>query len=173
MRSRLPRISAPERGFTLLEVTVSVALLMLVTAAMLASFATMQRTAARESSRSEAADQVRLTMERMSKEIRQAVDIYPTSTVDYLEMDTYVEGTVQHVIYDARVDNILTRTIDGSTITLLERLDVTAVWTYSPDVTDPSVINVSLIAKPEKFKHDVATIELESEVQLRNRTGEN
>lgn len=169
----MPRISAPERGFTLLEVTISVALLMLVSAAMLASFATMQRTAARESARSEAADQVRLTMDRISREIRQAVDIYPTSTADYLEMDTYVEGSVQHVIYDARTANLLTRTIDGNTVTMLERLDVTAVWSYTPDVADPSVISVTLVAKPEKFKQDEATIELESQVQLRNRTGAN
>lgn len=171
MRSLWRRISAPERGFTLVEMSVTSGILLLLVTGMLAMFMTMQRTAVRQQSRSETADQVRFTMDRMLKEVRQAYDIIPGSTTSYLEMDTFVGGVAKRIIYDARTPNVLTRTEDGNTIVLLERLDVTTVWSYSPDVTDPSVITVTLIAYPDKFESDDTTVELTSEVKLRNRSG--
>jgi type II secretory pathway pseudopilin PulG len=170
MRSLWRRTSARDGGFTIVEVTITGGLFMLVLATMLLSFNTIQRTAVRQSSRSETSDAVRLTMDRMTKEIRQATDIIPGSDGDYLEMDTYIGGVEKRIIYDATTPNTLARMEDGDTVTLLERLTVTTVFTYVPETTDPSVITITLTAKPEKFSGDVTTVSLTSEVELRNRS---
>ena len=169
MRSHLRRISAPESGFTLLELVSTTALLGLVVASMLGLFAGLQRTAARETSRSQTTDLVRVAIDRMTKDIRQATAIDPSSSASVLDMQTFVAGVERNVVYDASGADLLTRTTDGTTVTLLERMTLTAVFAYSPDVTDPSVITISVIAKPEKFSKDVAEISLSSEVKLRNR----
>lgn len=169
MRSHSPRTSASEAGFTLLEVVTTTTLLLVVVGSMLGFFRGLQENTAREVSRSETADQVRLAMDRMAKDIRQATEIHPGASATVLDMDTYVNGTIKRVIYDATGTNVLTRSVNGNSVVLLERMTITTVFTYAPDANDPSVITVSVTARPEKFSKDVAEISLTSEVQLRNR----
>ena len=151
-----------------MEVIVTSSLLMLAVTAMLTLFNGIQQTAARQQSRSETSDQVRLAMERMTKEIRQATNIRAGSTGTSLDMDAYVGGEEKHVTWTL-ADGELTRTIDGSTITMVERVQVSGIFTYTPDATDPSVISITLVAKPETFQKDVSEITLTSEIKLRNR----
>jgi len=166
---RLRRRLTDERGFTLLELVTASALLMITVASMLSVFETLQRAAVREQSRAETTDQVRISMDRMTKEIRQAETIRAGSTASFLDMDTYIDGQPKHIIYDATEPNVLKRTVDGNTVTLLERLTISALFTYEPDATDPAVITVELVAKPEKFQRDPTEIALQSQVKLRNR----
>ncbi|HEX9774948.1 MAG TPA: prepilin-type N-terminal cleavage/methylation domain-containing protein [Actinomycetota bacterium] len=165
----MPRTSAREDGFTLVELVITGALMMVVLAAMLGIFSGLQRSAVRQASRSETADQVRLTMDRMIKEIRQSTAINAASTASYLDMETFIGGTPANVVYDATTPGILKRTEDGVTLIVLERLTVNALWTYSPDAANPSTITVTLTAKPEKFLADIAEVSLASEVERRNR----
>ena len=167
MRSLFRRISAREEGFTLLELVVVTTLLMVVMTAILTGFEVVQKASVRESSRSEETDQVRLTMEQLTKEIRQASDVRSGSSASYLDIDTYINGTSIHVTYRAS-GTTLTRTANGVTLTLLDRLSTTSLFSYDPSVTDPTVITVTLQASPQYFKTDSTLITLTSEVKLRN-----
>lgn len=172
MRSLFRRISAREEGFTLVELVTASALLMLVLVSMFTVFAGLQRFGARQASRSESTDIVRLAMERITKEVRQAKLIRTTSDADYLDMDTYINGVETRIIYDATSGTELRRTVGGNTLPVVERLLSTAIFGYSTDPATgatPSVVTVHLVVRPEKFSNDQAEIAIDSEVQLRNR----
>ena len=167
MSSLFRRISAREEGFTLLELVVVTALLMVVITAILTSFEVVQKASVRESSRSEETDSVRLAMEQMTKEIRQASDVRAGSSASFLDIDTYINGTATHVSYTAS-GTTLTRTANGVTLPLLTRLSTTSLFSYDPSVTDPSVITITIQDSPQYFKTDSTLITLTSEVQIRN-----
>jgi type II secretory pathway pseudopilin PulG len=167
MSSLFRRISAREEGFTLLELVVVTALLMVVITAILTSFEVVQKASVRESSRSEETDSVRLAMEQMTKEIRQAADVRAGSSASFLDIDTYINGNATHVSYTAS-GTTLTRTANGVTLPLLTRLSTTSLFSYDPSVTDPSVITITIQDSPQYFKTDSTLITLTSEVQIRN-----
>jgi len=167
MRSLFRRISAREEGFTLVELVIVTGLMLIVLTAILTAFSVIQRASVRESARSEESDSVRIAMERMTKEIRQAVDVRAGSSATFLDIDTYISGIETRVSYTAS-GTTLTRTSGSSTTTMLERLSSTSVFSYDPDVSNPSVVTVTLGANPEYFKTDSTVITLTSEVKLRN-----
>lgn len=169
MRSLWRRISARDDGVSLVELVMTTMMLGLVVGAMLSSFSSLQRAAARESSRSQTTDEVRLAMDRMTKDIRQAISIRAGSGPSYLEMDTFIDGVESRVIYDASSGTHLTRSVDGPSVRILERLQSTAVFLYAPDVLDPALVSITLVSKPENFSVDQSDVTLTSEVQLRNR----
>ena len=125
MRSLFRRISAREEGFTLLELVVVTTLLMIVMTAILTSFEVVQKASVRESSRSEEMDTVRLAMEQMTKEIRQATDVRAGSSASFLDIDTYLNGVATHISFTA-TGTTLKRTAKGVTLTLLSRLSTTS-----------------------------------------------
>jgi Tfp pilus assembly protein PilW len=161
------KIRAREEGFTLIELMMVCVLLMVVMTAILTAFNVIQTASVRESARSEESDQVRLAMERLSKEIRQASGVRAGSSTTFLDIDTYVNGTETHISYTAS-GTTLSRTIDGETTTMLERLSSTDVFAYDPSVSSPSVVTITLAAKPEFYNTDATVITLTSEIKLRN-----
>jgi len=167
MSSLFRRISAREEGFTLLELVVVTTLLMIVMTTILTSFEVVQKASVRESSRSEETDTVRLAMEQMTKDIRQASDVRAGSSASFLDIDTYLNGVAMHVSYTAS-GTTLKRTANGVTLTLLSRLANTSLFTYDPSVTSPSVVTVTLESSPQYFKADTTLITLTSEIKLRN-----
>jgi type II secretory pathway pseudopilin PulG len=167
MSSLFRRISAREEGFTLIELGIVTGLLMIVLVSILSVFSVVERASVRESARSQESDQVRLAMERLSKEIRQADDVRAGSGATFLDIDSYVNGTATHIVYNT-AGNTLTRTANGSTTKLLERLSSTSIFSYDPDVTNPSVVTVTLGAKPEFYNTDATVVTLTSEIQIRN-----
>jgi len=167
MSSLFRRISAPEEGFTLLELVVVTTLLMIVMTSILTSFEVVQKASVRESSRSEETDNVRLAMEQMTKEVRQATDVRAGSSASFLDIDTYLNGVATHVSYTAS-GTTLNRTANGVTLPLLVRLSTTSLFTYDPSVTEPSVITITIQDSPQYFKTDSTLITLTSEIQLRN-----
>ena len=167
MSSLFRKISAREEGFTIIELMMVCSLLMIVMVAILSAFSVVQTASVRETARSEESDNVRVAMERLSKEVRQAIDVRGGSSTSYLDIDTYVNGNETRIYYTAAAGK-LTRTVDGETTTMLERLNSIDVFSYDPDVSDPSVITITLDTKPEFYKTDSTIIELTSEVKLRN-----
>jgi type II secretory pathway component PulJ len=167
MSSLFRRISAREEGFTLLELVVVTTLLMIVMTAILTGFEVVQKASVRESSRSEETDTVRLAMEQMTKDIRQASDVRAGSSASFLDIDTYLNGIAMHVSYTAS-GTTLKRTANGVTLTLLSRLSTTSLFSYDPSVITPSVVTVTLEASPEYFKTDATLVTLTSEIKLRN-----
>jgi type II secretory pathway component PulJ len=152
-----------------MEVVVTSALLMLVVASMLTLFNGVQKTAAREQSRSETNDQLRLAMERLAKDIRQADAVRAGSTTSTIDLDTFASGVPTRVTW-AVSGATLTRAVDGGTpITIVERVQQAEAFTYTPTITDPTVVTITLVAKPLKFSADPVTVTLTSEVTLRNR----
>jgi hypothetical protein len=144
-------------------------LLMLVIGALVSVLTVMQRAEQRQASRTNTNDVTRIAMERMTKEIRQAYDVRSGSDLSRLDIDTYVKGVDTHVVYVAS-GTTLTRTANGTTALLLDRLTSTTIFSYDPDVTDPSTIKIVLHVKPESFTSDTNSIvELDSEVEIRNR----
>src|SRR5258708_1111835 len=165
MSSLFRKIRAREEGFTLVELVIVTGLLMIVMTAILTAFSVVQTASVRESARSEESDSVRVAMERLTKEVRQAIDVRAGSTSSFLDIDTFVSGAETHVSYTAS-GTTLTRTSGGFTTTMLERLASTSVFSYDPDVTAPSVVTITLGAKPEFYNADTTVITLTSEIKL-------
>lgn len=168
MSSRLRRTSAPEEGFTLLELVITTALLLLVVSSMLTFFVSVQRTTTRQEQRSHTTDDVRLAMDRITKEVRQAQTIRTGSGASVLDMDTYVNGVAKHIVYTASGTS-LTRTIDGVTQTLLTRLSSISPFTYTPSVTAPTLVGVTIQSRTQTSTAEAAVVSLTSDVRLRNR----
>lgn len=136
MRSLLRKTSAPEGGFTVIELTVTIGILLIVMGAMLTVFESAQRTQAFAANRSETLDEMRLAMDQMAKDIRQATLIDPSSGPTKIEMDTYVLGVTQHVVYEASGET-LTRSVGGAGATPIQRrLVTTSIFSYAPSVDD-------------------------------------
>jgi type II secretory pathway pseudopilin PulG len=168
MSSRFRKISArSDEGFTLVELVIVTGLLMTVMVSILSVFTVVQRASVRQGARSQESDQVRLAIERMTKEIRQAVDVRAGSSTTFLDIDTYVNGTATHISYTT-TGGQLKRTSGGFSTVLLDRLADTNVFAYDPSVTTPSVVTLTVSAKPEFYNSDNTIVTLTSEVKLRN-----
>ena len=168
MSSRIRKISArSDEGFTLVELVIVTGLLMTVMVSILSVFTVVQRASVRQGARSQESDQVRLAIERMTKEIRQASDIRAGSSATFLDFDSFVNGTPTHITYTTTGGQI-SRIAAGYTTVLLERLADTNVFAYDPSVTTPSVITLTVSAKPEFYNSDSTIITLTSEVKIRN-----
>jgi hypothetical protein len=168
MLSRLRRTSAPEDGLTVIELSITMGILLIVMGSLLSVFAAAQRTQSFATNRSETLDEMRLSMDQMSKDIRQATVIDGSSNASRLEMDTYVLGAVQHVVYEA-TGSALSRSIGSSTgIPMQTRLVTTSLFSYTPSVTGAQVVSVTLRVSPRNAPNTV--LDLTSEIRLRNST---
>ena len=76
MTSILRRLRSEERGLTLVELSLTVALLFLVTGAFLTFLDSMNRAVITETGRSRANDQARLAIDQLDREVRSANYIY-------------------------------------------------------------------------------------------------
>jgi type II secretory pathway component PulJ len=160
------KTSAREGGFTIIELSITMGILLIVMGALLSVFAAAQRTQSFATNRSETLDEMRLTMAQMTKDIRQATLIAASSGPSRIEMDAYVLGVTQHVIYEA-TGTSLTRSIGSTTEVLLQtRLVSTSVFTYTPAVTGAQVVAITLQVSPRNAPNTV--LELMSEIRLRN-----
>ena len=168
IRSRFQRISAPEAGFTLIEVLITVTLLAIVMGSMLGVFESVQRSEAFVENRSESLDSMRLAIDEMTKDIRQATSISANSTASYIDMTTYVLGISKEVEYEASGET-LTRTVNGgAAVPLQTRLTSTDMFTYTDSVSDVSLVGLTLSVNP--LNRPDTTLVLTSEVRLRNRS---
>jgi hypothetical protein len=133
---------------------------------MLTIFTSVQRSTAFVQNRSEALDEMRLVIDQMTKEIRQATFVNPTSTASRIAMTTYLLGVPKQVVYQA--GTTLTRSVDGGTAQILASdLASTNVFTYTDAVTNVTLVGMTLQVHP-KFRPDTILV-LTSEARLRNR----
>lgn len=166
-RSLLQRTSAHEAGVTIVELTVVMAVLTLTIGSLLGVFLSAQRSQAYITDRSEALDELRRTMDVLSKELRQATKVVSTSTTSSISVTTYVVGMetdVQWYVTGAT----LYRSDPAGTKPILNRLTSNQIFTYSPSVTQPLVVLVRLRMSPKQSPNTV--LELMSEVRLRNQS---
>ena len=167
-RSRCQRTSAPEDGFTLIEVLITVTLLAVVIGSMLGVFESVQRSTAFVQNRSEALDSMRLAVDEMTKDIRQATAIAANSTSSYIDMTTYVLGVSKEVVYQASGTTLTRKVGTGTAVTIQTRLTSTNLFAYTDSVSDVSLVGLTLSVNP--LNRPDTTLVLTSEVRLRNRS---
>jgi prepilin-type N-terminal cleavage/methylation domain-containing protein len=154
------------RGFTLVELTIALGLLLIVVGAMYDQLSSAQRSEHFASDRSFVLDQTRESMARMTLDIRQAVSVDPSSTDTHMLLQTYVNGTLTFVTYDIS-GTTLTRTVQGRPAEQLQTdLADTSIFSYDPDASDAQVVSILLQVTPPASPN--ATIQLTSEARLRN-----
>jgi Tfp pilus assembly protein PilW len=166
---RSPRTSAPERGeagSTLVEVVFASALLLVVVGAFLAAFVSVQKSEAYVSGRSEALDDMRLTMARMTRDLRQGTVVAPTSTASHLVVTTYVRGMQQQVTYDANGSSLTRQVASAAAVEVQGGLGTTEIFAYAPSAEAAEVVTITLTVVPPSAPDTTVTID--SEVRLRN-----
>jgi Tfp pilus assembly protein PilW len=143
------------------------ALLLLVMASMMTVFTSIQRTTVKQEQRAHGRDDVRVALERITKDLRQASAINTGSGGALLDMQTYVNGTATRVVYTASGTN-LTRTVGSTSRVILGRLSSTSLFTYAPAAPAATLVGVTLGIHP--YPTDTSTVvSLSSDVRLRNR----
>ena len=172
MSSHSPRTSAPERGgeggFSLLELTVVIGLLMMVVGVVSSGFLSVQRAERFAQGRTTSLDALQSTLARMTKDLRQTVSVDPSSTASRLEVQTYVQGRLRDVVFEVQASGDLVRSVDGGGGLLMQEgvLDP-AVFTYLPAIDAPESVEINLLLHPEALPD--AEIGVQGEVQFRNR----
>lgn len=169
--SRFRRISVrDEGGFTLLELVFSVSILLVVMGSILGVFQVVQRQSAYVKDRSETLDSMRIAVDRMTKEIRQARVVEPdgTSPASRFEMTTFLLGVEADIVYAVAGDS-LTRSVNGGTADVLQKnLASTSLFTYTSDTSGVvQVVSFSLTVHPPRRPD--TTLVLNSEIRLRNK----
>ena len=144
------------------------AIMMIAMVVMLAFLGSMQRSESFASDRTDALDEMRQGVNRLTRDGRQAIVISPNSTASRLEMTTYVSGAPATVVWEASGTR-LTRIVDGSTgFMVLDNLASTNLFVYSPSVADAQVVEVTVQVVPSHAPD--TTLELTSEIRPRNRS---
>lgn len=166
MKNRSPR-EKNESGFTLVELLIVMVLLGVVMGVIANTLWTVQRSEAYTRGRTEALEDMRTALNRMTKDLRQVVDINTTPTASHLDVDTYINGVETHVVYDV-TGGVLTRSIGGGTVELVQdELTNNDIFTYTPDALAPNMVAVVLVVKPSNLPD--TTLTLNAEIELRNR----
>lgn len=161
IRLRCRRTSAVEHGFSLIELTITVSLLVVVLAMFAEALVSSQRSQSFAQDRSETLDSLQTTMARVTKDTRQATSIDATSSASQLDMHTYYNGAAATVSY-VITTTTLTRSVNGgAAIILVQRLASPSLFTY-----EPQVVKILLQVTPKNSPN--TTVHLTSEVRLRN-----
>ena len=141
------------------------ALLLVVVGSLLGIFEAVQRTAAFTQSRVESTDQMRLAMETVTKELRQASSITSDSDASTLTMATYINGNPVQVTYTVSGETLY-REMGSTFAPMLDDLADGNVFTYTPSAEGAQVVAVTFDVHPKQ--HPDTTLSLTSEVRLRN-----
>ena len=141
-------------------------LLTIVLVSLLTIFTSVQRSTAFVQNRSEALDEMRLVIDQMTKEIRQATSVSVGSTSSRIDMQSYVLGVSKHIVYQASATG-LTRSVNGGSAQILAKdLASFDVFTYTDSVTSVQLVGMTLQVHP-KFR-PLTVLVLTSEARLRN-----
>jgi hypothetical protein len=171
----LRKTNAPERdtssGIALIELLIYSALLMVVMGATLSSLEGVTNAQSFQMNRSQTLASMRVTLNRMTAELRQASSVDPAlSNPSTLTFSTYVRGAKRNVTYRAQ-DTVLSRAFDGGAdVPVLQDLASTNVFTTVTANTAAGVQWVAVNLRVHASKGAGTELVLDSEVNLRNRT---
>ena len=174
-RSALRKTSAPERnncsGIALIELLIYSALLMVVMGASLSSLEGVTNAQAFQMNRSQSLAAMRVTLNRMTAELRQASSVDSAlSGPSTLTFNTYIRGAKRTMTYRA-TGTVLTRAFDGGAdVPVLQDLASTNVFTTVAATTAGGVQWVAISLRVHASKGAGTELVLDSEVNLRNRT---
>lgn len=141
-------------------------LLTIVMVSLVTVFESVQRTQAFTQERSQSLDDMRIAMDRMTKEIRQASSISSGSTESTLSMSTFVNGVSTSVLYRPGGGGTLVRVVGSSQAPILTNLNSTSIFQYAPDVAGVQVVTITLSVHPAR--RPATVLQLTSEIRLRN-----
>jgi type II secretory pathway component PulJ len=155
-----------DRGTTVVELLVTMAVMSIIVGAVITVWNAAQKGESTATSRSVDLNAMRLSMQQMTKDIRQASRVH-TQTASSFDADTYIEGVKHRVAYTAS-GTTLTRKVDGGTaVTLLSNLADANVFTYTTDGN--LLLQVTVLLTIDQTSGE-GTLNLQSDVQTRNLT---
>lgn len=160
-RKAVAALRRGERGLTLVELLVAASLGLLVVGGAMTMFIGAVRSEPRTAAKVGAIQQARVTIERVSRELRQGLEVptSPAPTASHLEIVTYVKTTgcggeaggesiACRVIYDCEGD-ACTRAVaepdggnPGPAVTVATDLADAGVFSYAPSAADPAYVGV-------------------------------
>lgn len=149
-----------ESGLTLIELLVAASLGLVVIGAAFTMFASAIHSQPRDTSKIAAMQEARTTVDRITRELRQGLEVVPTPSASQLAVVTYVKqatcgGAAASTSIPCRVTYACsaaqcTRVVaqpngsaPGPAVTVAAGLSSTSVFSYSPSTTDPSYVGVS------------------------------
>lgn len=171
-----------ESGFTVAEIVVASALLLVALTGFLAALASLNTTSAYQSGRSRSLDDLRITAGRFAKDVRHSAGLISAED-DRVVMSTYVSDSLATVTYEVvtSADGVrnLERTVStGGSQVFVVKLTDDSIFTFDNDedpgdavlVTQPSntrQVGIHMETKPS-VRHPAVV--LSTEVTLRNVT---
>jgi type II secretory pathway pseudopilin PulG len=170
------RIDRPEAGFTLVETLVATTIALLIGSLLVTTLVVAMRTEKYTAQDSEALIELRTAMDRLTKELRQARQVYGPSTGTSMEIwvdtDRDFHSDPSERITWALVTvgseaELRRSTSGGSTQTVALQLVPGTAFTYSPAPPSTSSVTVTLIADVQAGGHAAART-LQTQVRLRN-----
>jgi prepilin-type N-terminal cleavage/methylation domain-containing protein len=171
----LRRISGEERGFTLIELMITAALLAFILFAILAISDTTTKHAVRDQERAHVIREAQVGLHRMTRELRQAYTIN-SSSATAMNVQVLVNGTATTVSYDCSVihptDSSLrrcVRTVGVDSVVVVDRMKPGTVFTYDGN-SPPRYVQarVSVPAKGERVGGHPHYVVLDDGFYMRN-----
>jgi len=169
------RLREDDRGVTVPELLIVVLVFALLLVATLGILESAVKTERGQQSRADSLDGLRLAMARVTKDIRQAMSVDPSSTASRLQMTTIVDGDTVSVVYEVVGGTLLRRIDGGAARAVAERVltgsarpfcyDPPTCTGASPSTTPPAVL-VLLEIRPDVS--DAPSIKLATTIKLRN-----
>ncbi len=186
MRRRVETRLEDERGFTLPELLIATVLAMIVIGGAVAVFTVSVRNQPRLTSHANAIQQARVTMERITRELRQGSTLPTTPTASQLSIVTYVDSatcggagaasSIQCRVTYTCASGTCTRretkpdgTSPGPSVQVVSGLASDNIFSYTaPTATAPAYVNVTLAYAAQG---GTAAITLNDGAALRNPSG--
>ena len=146
----------------------TVALLGVVLGGLLTVFESVQRSATFVQERSETLDEMRIALDQMTKEIRQALEVESASTASRLEMTTYILGVQKQIVYEV-TGTTLTKNVNGAgAVPIQTQVASTSLFSYTVDASGViQLVTLDLSVHPKRRPD--TTVLLTSEARLRNQ----
>lgn len=170
--SRLRRSLArsDERGFTALEVVITVAILAVAVFALLNTLDNATKAHSFTVERNEALDDLRLMADVFAKDVRQGIEATTVLPTEFT-FDTYIDAAQHEVTWRTRTvsgSDRLERVVDGTTTSVyIVDLTTQEVFSYFDESVPANVsrVRIALATQPDpRF----APVGIETEVEMRN-----
>lgn len=156
----------------MIELCITSALLLLVLLTVFNALDSVSSAQAFQADRTQSLDNMRETLNKMTKELRQATVVRdaPVSTSSSITFSTSINGVSTQIVYTATGASLTKQVGSAAAYTVLNRLETTDIFGYvsADDVTGIQWVSVDLEVSPAR--HPETTLVLNSEINLRNRT---
>ena len=167
------RLGSEDRGTTLIELVAVMGLLLVVMGSILSAYMAGVRTEKAAEVRDVAMEDLRYSMARLTKDVRQAVSIEASSSTSRLAIQTLVNGVQRRVVFDVAGTELRRAVGTGSPVPIARGMVRSDVFCYdAPTCAAPSptpgieLVRLALEVKPSQAS--APPMALATDVQLRN-----